>query len=103
MSMEHIGDNTKTGQRSPKPSSDSKYSHSSGKDINILVLGKHRVGKTGNFCVTKSCFGSNCCRKTMHPSGHIKIAPSICPSVRLCVRAFFCPGHNYVLHEWISI
>ena len=35
--------------------------------------------------------------------GHIKIAPSICPSARLCLRLFLCPGHNFVLHEWISI
>ena len=65
MSMEHLGDNTKTGQRSPKLYSDSKHSHSSGKDINILVLGKHRVGKTGNFCVTKSCFGKLIFRKSL--------------------------------------
>ena len=36
---------------------------------------------------------------------HIKTAPSVRPSIRPSVRAseFFCLGHNFVLHEWISI
>lgn len=48
MSMEYLGENTRTGQRSPKPLVESKHSHCSGKEMNMLVLGRRGVGKTGN-------------------------------------------------------
>lgn len=46
MSLEHLGE-SKSGQRSPRALVDSKHSHSGGKEVNFLVLGKHGVGKTG--------------------------------------------------------
>lgn len=46
MSLEYIAESSRSGQRSPKPGVENKHPHSSGKEINILVLGKHSVGKT---------------------------------------------------------
>lgn len=50
--MERLGENIRTGQRSPKPLVESKHSHCSGKDINLLVLGRRGVGKTGNALIS---------------------------------------------------
>lgn len=45
MSFEYLSESSRGGQRSPK-AVDTKHSHSSTKEVNILVLGKHAVGKT---------------------------------------------------------
>lgn len=51
--MEYLSESGRTGQRSPKPLAETKHSHAGGKDINILVLGKHGVGKTGKSVNTR--------------------------------------------------
>ena len=37
------------GQKSPRPSIDQKHTHHTGKEINLLVLGMHGTGKTGQY------------------------------------------------------
>lgn len=49
MSLENLLDNTRAGQRCPKPLANSKQSNCGGKEINVLVLGKQSSGKSGQF------------------------------------------------------
>lgn len=43
-------DNTKSSQRSPASVIETKLLNSTKKEVNILVLGKQGVGKTGTVC-----------------------------------------------------
>ena len=47
MSLENCSSSPKQGQKHPKPGVDPKHNHNAGKDINMLVLGRKGVGKTG--------------------------------------------------------
>ena len=57
-----------------------------------------------NYALLFTLLYSNIFVPPKDPPRHIKIAPaarpSVCPSVR---QSFLFLGHNFVLHEWISI